>query len=230
MKLKHALMLLAVCASSTYSAQILAAPALSFTGGSDTLNLSGTFIYGWEFDVFSDTTVSQLGYFDFENNGLAESHDIGIWNSVGDLLTSATIAAGTGAPLIDGFRYTDIFDITLSSGTGYVVGANNVDVDNMIADVDTLSTLPNIAWVESRFLETGGVLALPTDTIGRDAYFGPNFLTADAVTVPESRTLFLLALGLSICSATSITSVSLTTRFLTDFFFVCTVLRSPEIR
>lgn len=179
------------------SGQSAALPALSFSGGYDTANPSGDVVYGWEFEVFADTNVDALGFFDFGGDGLIESHDIGLWNSSGDLLASVTIPAGNATTLIDGFRYVDIADVLLGVDAGYIIGATNIDIDRMIADVDSVSTLPTITWVSSRFGNTGGVLARPELTVNRDAYFGPNFLISRVGTVPVPAPLALIGFALA---------------------------------
>lgn len=183
--------------STLFAGQAFAMPALSITG-SDRTSASPDFVYGWEFDVFAETSVTDLGFFDDGGDGLLESHDIGIWDSSGTLLTSATIAAGSGATLIDGFRYIDIADILLGVGNGYVIAATDLTDDEMAVDVDSISTVASIAWVESRFGVTGGSLGLPTSSIGRDAYFGPNFLTGGTTAaVPAPASLVLFGIGLA---------------------------------
>ena len=71
---------------------------------------------GYRFTVLSNIVVSSLGFFDYLGDGLGESHTVGIFNSAGELLTSAVVFSGTGNPLDDGFRYTNISPLTLSEG------------------------------------------------------------------------------------------------------------------
>src|SRR5438477_11911895 len=59
---------------------------------------------GYAFTVSSSISVTSLGLFDFQNNGLA-SHAVTIWTSTGTQLLQITIPAGTGATLTEGFRY-----------------------------------------------------------------------------------------------------------------------------
>jgi hypothetical protein len=179
--------------SSSASATVILSPV----GGFDTINPSGTYVYGWEFDVISDITVDQLAFYDAGQDGLAESHEIGIWDPLGSLLVSATIGAGGGAPLDGLFRLVDVVDTFLSMGSGYIIGATNVDVDRMRVDTVSLVVGPEIEWVTSRFTDSGGVLVRPTNTGGRDAYFGPSFtITENSGNVPVPGTVALIGLGL----------------------------------
>src|SRR5436190_6137204 len=63
---------------------------------------------GYAFSVSSPISVTSLGLFDFQNDGLAQSHAVTIWTSTGTQLLQLTISAGTGATLTDGFRYVSI--------------------------------------------------------------------------------------------------------------------------
>lgn len=173
-----------------------ATPVLSPIGGGDTLNGTGTFTYGWEFNVLSEITIDNLGVYDNQQDGLAESHEVGIWNSAGTLLVSTTVGAGTGSTLDGIFRMQDVVDTVLSIGTGYVIGATNWDVDMLSASAASLVSAPSISFVESRFLYTGGNLLRPTSTIGRLGYFGPSFSLAESY-VPTPSTLALFGLGLA---------------------------------
>ncbi len=78
---------------------------------------------GWTFTLGSDITVTSLGLYDSGEDGLANAHDIGIWNNSGTLLTSTTIPSGTSATLNAGYRYVSITPVVLSAGQTYVVGA-----------------------------------------------------------------------------------------------------------
>src|SRR2546429_1752598 len=60
---------------------------------------------GYFFQVYSPFTVTHLAFWDDNQDGFSISHDVGIFSGDGStLLSSATIAAGTGAPLLEAFR------------------------------------------------------------------------------------------------------------------------------
>lgn len=175
-----------------------AGPAASISGGYNTYNPDGTAVYGWQFDVFSSVLVTDLGFFDYGSDGLAESHEIGLWDAAGNLLASTTIAAGTGTALIDGFRYTDIADVSLTVGNGYIIAATNIDVDQMMVGA-TVMTDSAIAYNWGRFEFTGGSLVRPTRGFCTDCYFGPNFLINGGTppAVPAPAGIGLIGLGLA---------------------------------
>ena len=55
---------------------------------------------GFIFTATQNVALTALGFHDQQLNGLANAHDIGLFSTSGTLLASATIAAGTAAPLI----------------------------------------------------------------------------------------------------------------------------------
>ncbi len=78
---------------------------------------NGPFTLGWQFTVSQSITVTALGAFDDSQDGLNESHDVGIWDSLGNSMGSTTVAAGTVDPLVNQFRYSSC---VLQPGTGDV--------------------------------------------------------------------------------------------------------------
>jgi hypothetical protein len=167
-------------------------PALSFTGGGLFGATTGTF--GWSFTLSSTITVTDLGYFDFGGNGLNEAHDVGIWNSAGTLMVSATVPAGTAGTLNDGFRYV-LVPATLLPPGDYVIGGfeSGASGDPVVVQASTITTAALITYDGSR--STGGAaLTFPTGdaSANPNSYFGPNFMFT---TVPEPTTLGLLLFG-----------------------------------
>ena len=169
-----------------------AATVLDVTGGQWSTNNDGMFTYGWEFDVVgSPVMLTHLGMFDEKLNGLAESHEIGVWDPSGTLLTSATIPSGTSAVLDGSSRMVDVTDISLPLADGYIIGLTNMDVDRFLLSVNSITeTDPRIQYIEGRWADTGGSLERPTGgSVGSDRYFGPNFSLAP-IPVPASLILF----------------------------------------
>ncbi|MGH7989052.1 MAG: PEP-CTERM sorting domain-containing protein, partial [Limisphaerales bacterium] len=62
---------------------------------------------------------------------LVDSHVVTLWdNSTGDIIASATVPAGTAAPLVDGYRWVQLSStVTLNYGSYYVIGAQADGVD-----------------------------------------------------------------------------------------------------
>lgn len=75
--------------------------------------------------------VNWLGYYDANGDGLANSHVVSLWdNNTQSIIASATVPAGTAAPLINGYRWVQLpSTITLNYGSYYVIGAQTDGVD-----------------------------------------------------------------------------------------------------
>ena len=75
---------------------------------------------GWGFSVSEQLAVNQLGYYDYEQDGLVFDHDVGLFSaSDKSLLTSGTVTSGDS---LDGyFRYTNVASIVLNPGELYFI-------------------------------------------------------------------------------------------------------------
>lgn len=75
--------------------------------------------------------VNYLGYADPTGAPLVNSHLVTLWdNSTQSIIASATVPAGTAAPLVDGYRWVQLSStVTLNYGSYYVIGAQTDGVD-----------------------------------------------------------------------------------------------------
>ncbi len=178
-------------------------PAISFTTGTfATPGGSPAPTLGWEFNVVASAgaTVTHLGLFDRFADGLAEAHMIGIWDSGGKLLTSATIPAGTVAPLDANnmFRLIDIPDVVLPQANGYEIGAlyQVFSLDQQAYNVTGLVVDPSIQFVTSSAVASASGLTFPNAHSANvdPGIFGPSF---EVAAVPEPSTLLLFGAGLA---------------------------------
>jgi hypothetical protein len=184
---------LAVAVSLSASAQAAVLnPLLSISDPTGQSLGNGPFTLGWDFTVNSTITVNGLGVFDSGQDGLAESHAVGLWDSSGDLLASTTVGSGLSGTLVDQFRYNSIAPVTLSADQTYYVGAVWLDgADPMVFNATGLFTNPSITYNASAYVGGSSSLAFPSnlysDTTG---YFGPNISA-----VPEPSTWAMMLLG-----------------------------------
>jgi hypothetical protein len=170
-------------------------PAFTFT--SPTLDMTnGEWSLGYEFSVNSPITVTQLGFYDSGQDGLLQSHDVGIYDTSQNLLVSGTVAAGTTDPLVDYIRYTTVAPTSLGIGVYFIAAAT--DTDNYTWDPSGLVSAPQVTWLQDAFV-LSSVLAFPSG--GPDEHtgiFGPNFQFSAA---PEPSSMAL-------CGAAALTGLA----------------------
>jgi len=154
-------------------------------------------VQGFRFDVPSGPgiIVTHLGVYDYNGDGLAGAHEVGLWNSSGTPLASGTVAAGETPTLDAYFRLVDIADVFLPSGTGYQVGAwyeyGGPDAQDFGRWLDEdMSVSPLISFDSTRFANSATLTPPTSDNAGSYNYFGASF---NANAVPEPSTLAALA-------------------------------------
>jgi hypothetical protein len=170
--------------------------AFGISGGSFGVNLDDA-TFGYAFTLSSPVLVTNLGLFDSDNNRLAASHAVTIWTSTGTQLVQATIPAGTGATLINGFRYVSIAPFLLPAGTYAIAGFYSSISDEVLFGTSTTSASGvSYAGPKSEL----GFTFPTTDAFGfglPNSYFGPNFEFTTAVSTPDSgSTVSLLGCAL----------------------------------
>ncbi len=151
-------------------------------------------------DIFTpaaNITVTSLGLFDYQDNGLGEAHEVGIFNQSGTLLASALVSAGTVSPLVDHFRYAAIAPLALTAGQTYIVAALYQTSSDVMGYANTgkVAGDPTIglAGFAARYAIGSTAMSFPTGTILASApfYIGPNFeFTVDPPPASISVALF----------------------------------------
>jgi hypothetical protein len=183
----------------------LASLAVNFTGTDDVNNQdNGSYSLGFQFITNAPITVTALGFYDYHKDGLAASHDVGIYNSSGTLLVSTTVL--TADPLISFFRFHTIAPYTLPAGQHYYIMAVT-DSEKYTFYTKGFTVNPSITFVQDAwywdFAQVPQVpqqtlnLTFPNDGTGitqamGGAYFGPNFLSH----TPLPGSLLLVGSGL----------------------------------
>jgi hypothetical protein len=156
---------------------------------------------GWQFNVLSPITVTDLEWFDPTGTGLNLAHTVGIWNPAGGLVTSAMIPAGAAAGLDGMFRFVLVTPVALPVGSGYIVGGENFAAstdrlacgsgDGGSCDGLLTQTLDaRLSFVNATFGGPG--FTRPTFfSSAHEGFYGPSFSV-----VPEPSTMLLLGIGL----------------------------------
>lgn len=167
------------------------------TGGWSSVSITRTL--GTPFSVNAQgATVTALGFFDKDEDGLSESHQVGLFAPDQTLLGKVTIPGGQGARLQDGTRWMNLATpIQLAPNTEYMLATTIFqDGDEINADTPVEVTIhPWFQLTQAGFAEGfgGADLVYPDDpTTGAFYGFGANFQI-----VPEPGTGALLAVGLA---------------------------------
>lgn len=133
------------------------------SGGTSTGNNS----FGWQFTLSTTVTVTDLGFFDNGNNGLVNSHQVGLWNSAGSLLASTTLASGlsgtsvvASASGLGAYRYNGVSPVVLTPGT-YSVGASYItgDSDAVIINASNPAMLAGFSYGGGQPEQAAGAVA-----------------------------------------------------------------------
>ncbi|MGK7930660.1 MAG: hypothetical protein AB4041_04410 [Microcystaceae cyanobacterium] len=171
----------------------------SFTGGfnAGTINMQG-----FRFRATEDATVTALGVYDIDGDGLEASSGVrvGLWDDIGTLLGEVLVQNGTASPIQDSFRYETLTSgIDLTSGSFYRVGAAMTDITGTDfvfgAEPTTVNKLDSIQGATSAdsLFEFPAVLLSPDQ-----ANLGGNvFFEGETTSVPEPS----LLLGLLVVSS-----------------------------
>ena len=180
-------------------------PAIDITGAGSATT-SGFFTVGYRFTVTGTQTVTGLGVFDYGADGLAQAHDVGLWNNNQTLLASTTVSTANSVAIASGstqgnWREVAVTPVTLTAGDYYVgayYSSSNTDAFVLSAP---FTSIAGFAFGSDAFV-SGSQLTFPTRSTGTTAsaaYVGPGVFTAGAVgsaTAPEPGSLALFGLGL----------------------------------
>src|SRR5438270_6234699 len=132
--------------------------ALSFTGGT-AVGIGANVTAGWAFTLSSPVLVTELGLWDFGNDGFDTSHVVTIWTSTGTQEAQGTIPSGAGAILTNGFRYVSIAPVLLPAGSYTIGGFYSVGSEEVASIASATTTASGVTFDGSRF---GFGFAFPT--------------------------------------------------------------------
>ncbi len=165
--------------------------ALDLGGSAAYATVGDVYSFGFRFSTDETIWVSSLGYFDYNEDGLGDSHAVGIYDEDGNLLVSTTVTPND--PLDRGFRYNDVEYVELPAGTYTIAGDSGSDRtrDAYGSNYGTINTAEGITYLGSAMISSGSLVEPVADSTP-GGFFGP-MLKFD--TVPEPATLSLLAIA-----------------------------------
>jgi hypothetical protein len=179
--------------------------ALDFTSVPEANNQThGSYSLGFQFQTNVEIVVTALGFYDYQKDGLTEDHDVGIYDSVGNLLVSTKVL--TTDPLISFFRFRDVAPTTLPADQRYYImavtgsekyafEANGLTVDPAITYATDswywdFNLIPSVPQQTRNLMFPNGGTGITQN--GGGGYFGPNFLSQ----APLPSSLLLVGSGL----------------------------------
>jgi hypothetical protein len=122
---KLQLAILAVGLAGTMSASATIVELITNPTGQAGYNDTIPWSMGFEFStpsVLNTPTVTQLGFYDYGNNGLGAAHDVALFAADGTRLAHATVSAG-GAATADSYQWVNITPVNLVANTTYYLAA-----------------------------------------------------------------------------------------------------------
>jgi Domain of unknown function (DUF4082) len=179
-----------------FASAVNAGPIIDFTGGITALNNNNE-TYGYSFTVSGgNISVNGLGVFSAFSSPLAGSHPVGLWNSSGTLLASATVTPGsTAVPSTDSLGQwleVGIAPVVLTPGT-YFAGVYYNQGTEQVLVVGTPNSIPGVTYNSAQY-DFGNSLAFPESAFP-STLVGPA-LFSNPVPEPASVTIFgLMAAG-----------------------------------
>lgn len=170
-------------------------------------NYSSSWVLGWEFIANANTAVTELGVFDFNQDGFAQAQIVGLWSNDGSLLASTFV---NNSNVLEGvFRFNDIVDVVLTAGEKYRVGS--AGGEGYVWGINDAVFASEITYLQDRWHWNGdgnsnATLVFPEETsfltdTNNSGIYGANF-KIDAPPVPEPVTMVLFGTGIVGLAAT----------------------------
>ena len=175
------------------SARMQADTAITSVSGFS-IGANSQITFGYNFTVGATSlTATALGMFNNGDVSFGDSHQVGIWDSVGTLLGEVTVPSGMPTNYAGDFAYAGLSSpITLTAGDTYTVGAFFPSTADTVPVSSTVTFNPDITLNSYDFAH-GSSLTIPT-TVNGNAIPAANIQVS---AVPEPSTWALFGMGIA---------------------------------
>ena len=152
--------------------------AIEFTPVSGNCDFNFEQTIGWQFDVQSEITVTHMGWFDENHDGLEIPHEVAIFDPGGQIIagTHVVIPTGTLVSLLGDWRSVAIPPTTLPIGQGYIAaGYNGTHSECVYVNVPQ-RVHPGLVYVDATFAPLNNTFERPTHvSFPFDGFYGVGF-------------------------------------------------------
>jgi hypothetical protein len=197
--------LLSVTTFLLLSFSVHAAPIYSFGDAPIFFNDNNVTV-GFKFTVNKKLKVDTFGFYDHQQDGLLTSHQVGLFDTHGNLLVSTVVSSGSVGALDGYFRYSSITPFTLTKEESYILaglatGQDGYNFGNVGSSISGFSAIPEItiAPLSSLYVYAPDFL-YPTEFFRYDLYPTVNMQVSDPSPVPVPAALPLFGIGLACLS------------------------------
>jgi hypothetical protein len=172
-----------------------AVPVIGGAAGTPNNRTDGGKVVGASFNSHGNT-IGALGFFDYQQDGIVGTYQLGLWNSAQTLVGTATVTPSS--PLVGDFRWANMASpVTLGAPGNPETFTIGVLLESVQQDVWQDNVFPVLGSGYTgagtgRFSGPSGTLVYP-NTLDSSAYYVVN--GGDAVPVPEPMSVGLLGLG-----------------------------------
>jgi len=144
---------------------------------------------GNQFTTLQNIAVTDIGVFSI--SGLAQSYEVGLWDSFGNLLATATVDSTLD---VNQFEYVSITPVSLAAGESFCVGELINSTAQWLA-FSAITPAPGLVFDYGLYDRTAtpSLTDPTTSTVGLGGSVGPSF---KFTSVPEPRTFGSLFLSL----------------------------------